>query len=246
MKRLFLMLIVSLIISPVVEAASVRSYYFPGDVGSLWSYSLPQNLNSTFVHTGQEKIDGHSYTVITETLPILGPAFTTFREAGNTIWGHGQVANTAIANNLINEFNKVGLQADLKPHAREWVVLKNVDLGSHWIVSSFSLTIWDPVQPDRKLPGFLKIEAEVIRNDEKIVIGARSFDAVAVQYSLWREMLDLKRKDLMMTLWFAEGVGIVRLLNGQGLAQITRYELNPLSVSPQGKISTTWGELKIR
>lgn len=126
------------------------------------------------------------------------------------------------------------------------MLLKNVELGKHWIVSSFSVNIGDAAQPDLKLPGFLKIEAEVIRNDEKIGVGPKSYEAVVVQYSLWSEMLDFKRKDLMMTLWLAEGVGMLRLLNDQGLAQLTFSDLNPLSVSQKGKISTTWGELKSR
>jgi len=235
--------------------AEVADYYFPGKIGSQWTFELSGMPNVIYTLTANREHGGQTYHVVSETLPLLGgldnDPFLVFRIDKNQVLGFAKQANQVLADAFIQGLKEGGggqIEGKvLFDSGDEWILLnQEPEPGNEWDFAKWTVKIWDKRNPINEIKGVIHYRAAV-KKLEKI----GKFQAMAVEYEMIAEFPKMpKLQQELLTLWISRRIGIIQMeLPNGAKAQLTEFNVIGIESAVRAttdKLFITWGQIKLK
>ena len=231
MKQLMILTIITYTFCSLAFA-EVADYYFPGEVGSQWTFDIPGMPDVIYTRKTDLQLSGRTYHIVSETFPLLGglsnDPFLAFRISQNQVLGFAKKANQMLADAFIQGLKEGGggiIEGKIRfDSGDEWVLLnQEPEPGNEWNFAKWTVTIWDKRNPGNKIKGVILYRAAVKKREN---IGR--FQAMKIDYEMTAEFPKMQKlQEEMLTLWISRRVGIVQIgIPGQKTkACLTKYNI---------------------
>jgi hypothetical protein len=214
------------------ESSTLEAFipnYFSLAAGNSWEYQLAPSGNTVVRKiTGQTKLIGHQYFILTTSSP--DELFEELlRATAGGIRRYVKDINTDVIRNLKSYMTQLFPGAEVKvitPPLEVLYMPYPLEINQKWTIASIE-TFVKHQREELKLTS--AISGQVV-NKESVTVPAGSFEAFKLEISISSEVRingDVEKfpPEVIDRLWFAENVGLIQVTFGDQMAQLVKYHI---------------------